>query len=201
MRFADDDRTVTQRLRTIRWSLRGAGLLIVGTILTSAWAGERLLQRHVHRLEESHASAVTLVQNRHHLQQEHQRLQQRLATLQQAYERLLEGVPATASESDFLSKLSELAAATQLTIRDFRPGTVASHDTHAEREIQLRAEGHHDSLCQFLAALQQTQRLNRVSHLRIGPAKPPEHHSLIDIHVAIAFDCQLPTASPSEDPR
>jgi Tfp pilus assembly protein PilO len=201
MRFADDDHTITQRLRTLRWSLRATALLIVGALLIAAWLSERLLQRHVQHLQKTHASAVTLVQNRDRLQHEHQQHQQRLANLRQRHEQLLERVPATASESEFLSKLSELAEDARLTLRDFRPGTVATHETHAEREIQLRAEGHHDSLCQFLAALQKTERLNRVSHLQIGPAKPPEQTSQIDIHVAIAFDCKLPTARPSEDPR
>lgn len=193
MLFADDHRTVLRRMTSIRWVIRVSALLLALAIIGVGWIGDAMLKRHLASLKRDHADAVALIKNRDSIHGHHTELQNQLATARNEYQSLLRRIPTTASEGGFLRELSLIAAECELTIRDFRPGRVSIHPTHSEKQIQLRAEGDHVSLCRFLAALQSTNRMSRVSHLTVGPAKKQDLTSAIDIHIEIAFEAKAQT--------
>lgn len=193
MLFPDDHRTVLRRITAIRWGVRASALLLAVAILGIGWIGDSLLKNYFRAQKENYTDAVALIENQDAIRHHYGELEARLEAERREYARLLQRIPTAASEGEFLRELSSIAADCDLTLRDFRPGRVSVHPTHSEKQIQLRAEGSHASLCRFLAALQTTNRMTRVSHLTVGPAKGPDSTSTIDLHIEIAFEAKVET--------
>ncbi len=98
---------------------------------------------------------------------EHQQLQHLVNLTEQQFDEAITRIPATAQESEFLAQISTLARNADLTIQEFRPGSVTEHATHRELEISLAASGPYRSLCEFLGGLDGLPRLCRVQSLSV----------------------------------
>lgn len=98
---------------------------------------------------------------------EHQQLQQQVDLTEQQFAEAITRIPETAQEGEFLAQVSTLARNAELTIREFRPGSVTEHATHRELEISLAASGPYRSLCEFLGGLDGLPRLCRVRSLTV----------------------------------
>jgi Tfp pilus assembly protein PilO len=86
------------------------------------------------------------------------------------FEQAMSRIPETSQESVFLGQLAKLAGKSKLNIGRFRPGQVYERKGYKELELNLSATASYSSLCRFLAGLETTPRLCRVTKLTIGEA-------------------------------
>jgi hypothetical protein len=77
-------------------------------------------------------------------------------------------IPDSVGTTEFLATLSQLAAATDLKIHEFRPGDEVDRTTHRELPIHLTGEASYDSLCRFLAGLEKVERLTQLTALQVN---------------------------------
>ena len=77
-------------------------------------------------------------------------------------------IPETAQKTEFLSQLSQLAAATGLKIHEFRPGDEVDRKTHRELSIHVTGEASYSSLCRFLAGMEKVERLTQLTALQVN---------------------------------
>jgi len=80
---------------------------------------------------------------------------------------LLDGIPESVQDSQFLGQVATLARDSELLLEQFRPGTIEKSGDYQQLEIELTASGTHASICRFLDGLQNLPRLCRVPELDI----------------------------------
>lgn len=109
---------------------------------------------------------------------------QTLAARQQV-DALSAKLPASPQETQFLQQLSELAAANQIALSDFRRGNIADYPEFKEIELRVRGAGGYAGLCRWLTELERLPRTFRVSQMTlVAPATSGSLCSVeLDIHL------------------
>lgn len=194
-----------------RLKLLGSGLHALGLAVTLAlaalgyalgiypvWDDIRLNRDRVAQLQ-------SLLENAPQVRAQHAAMQTTLAAIQKETEQLLRRIPAEPAEAEFLSQVSQAAAAAGLAIRDYQPGGVRQASDHWRLEVQLACTGSYRALCTFLDHVASLPRLARVSHLEIGTAWPSGGHPItLSMIVFFKLDPKgsgtKPDASPSPSP-
>lgn len=87
---------------------------------------------------------------------------------------LLDGIPESVQDSQFLGQVATLARESELLLEQFRPGNVEEAGEYQQLEIELTASGTHTSICRFLDGLQRLPRMCRVPELHIDASKDTE---------------------------
>lgn len=77
-------------------------------------------------------------------------------------------VPRDADAGEFLKQVTKIAAAEQLTIRDFTPEKPEKRDGYAEMRVTLRGSGSYASVCNFVDRLSKLKRLSKVKDLSLS---------------------------------
>ncbi len=161
-------------LVVLDWWLHGSGCLLTAGIAAGAWtAVDQFVNGRIERIDRRHAATSTFMTTAPEIEQEHRLLQAEVADRSIRFEELLGRIPPEVRESEFLAQIDELAKKCELTIRDYRPGSIASQTRHSELEIQLSAEGNYAALCQFLAGIHALPRMSRVTALQVAAASEP----------------------------
>lgn len=99
---------------------------------------------------------------------------------------LLDGIPESAHDSQFLGQVATLARDSELLLEQFRPGKVEKVDEYQQLEIELSASGTHAAICRFLHGLEGLPRMCRVPELHIE-ANTEEEVFPITLKVLIFF--------------
>jgi len=80
---------------------------------------------------------------------------------------VLERIPETADEGQFLAQLTELAGRCELTVQNYRPGVAEKKPTYSQMDIALGADGTYEELCRFVAGLESLPRFCRLAGLSV----------------------------------
>lgn len=87
---------------------------------------------------------------------------------------LLDGIPESVQDSQFLGQVATLARESDLLLEQFRPGSIEKVGDYQQLEIELTASGTHTSICRFLDGLQRLPRMCRVPELHIDASRETE---------------------------
>lgn len=80
---------------------------------------------------------------------------------------VLERIPESADEGQFLAQITELAGSCELKLHNYRPGVPDKKPTYSQIDIRLDAEGTYDEICRFLAGLEALPRFCRLAGLSV----------------------------------
>ena len=94
-------------------------------------------------------------------------LQKRAQAVHDEIRMVLEQIPDSERESDFLAQLTDLADRVGLSILDFRPGATVERRDFSERIVDVAAEGNYASICRFLNELDGLPRLCSVVRMEV----------------------------------
>ena len=97
----------------------------------------------------------------------HDVLSREAADLEQRRREVLERIPETADEAQFLGQVTELAGRCQLKLNDYRPGITEKKPAYSQVDIALAAEGSYEQLCRFLAGLESLPRFCRLAGVTV----------------------------------
>ncbi len=151
----------------------------------------RPMQLEHQRIEEQTADCTLILNSADRIRYENIRLNSRLPDVERRLGIMMQRIPNSPRESDFLGQLTRLAERTQLNIRDYRPGVIVRKDTHSELEIKLSSVGSYAGICQFLDEVARIPRLCRVSGLEIRASNTSGEAYLIDMTFRIYFAAVL----------
>ncbi|MGH7128193.1 MAG: type 4a pilus biogenesis protein PilO [Planctomycetaceae bacterium] len=98
---------------------------------------------------------------------------------------LLSRMPETPEESEFLAQLTQLAVRTGVLLREFQPSAAAANDSFQELEIRVSAESDYESLCRFLAGVNDLPRLCRLTALDLAVADDPGGPYRVEMGIVI----------------
>jgi Tfp pilus assembly protein PilO len=107
------------------------------------------------------------ITNRDAITSDTARLRQERADYETRLETLLNGIPESVQDSQFLGQVATLARESELLLEQFRPGTIESVGEYQQLEIELTASGTHKSICRFLDGLAKLPRMCRVPEIHI----------------------------------
>lgn len=153
------------------WGLHVAGgVAAVGIALGVQGVIGRALDAEVAALHAQRDEAERLVVRGEAIRAERELLRQRADATKGEIRTVLERIPDTARESDFLAQLTALAGRVGLHVVDFRPGAVNRHPNYSERTIELAARGEYPSICRFLEGLHDLSRLSTTVQMQVDAA-------------------------------
>jgi Tfp pilus assembly protein PilO len=168
--------------------LHGAGLLATLALLAlAAWvvvapleARRAESQRQAHKLERLSAGRLRIERQHAELTAELEAVQRRKAELRR---RITDG----AREGEFLRQISEVTTAVGLRLVSFQPGGVAQRGQYGSMRVQLACDGRFESICRFLAQLDELPRLATIERMDIASPARGEIYSFkltLDIYFA-----------------
>jgi Tfp pilus assembly protein PilO len=102
-----------------------------------------------------------------HVSERHDKLSREAADHEERRREVLERIPETADEAQFLGQLTELAVRCQLKTGDYRPGPPEKKRAYSQMDIALAAEGSYEQLCRFLSGLETLPRFCRLAGLTV----------------------------------
>jgi Tfp pilus assembly protein PilO len=121
----------------------------------------------------------------------------------EVYERrrreVLERIPETADEGQFLAQLTELAGRCELKLENYRPGTAEQKPTYSQIDVVLDAAGTYEQLCRFVAGLESLPRFCRLAGLTVDQAESESDLLKITFTLRIFF-ASTPGPSTSAKP-
>ncbi|MDX1962339.1 MAG: type 4a pilus biogenesis protein PilO [Pirellulales bacterium] len=189
--------TNNQALRLWSGCLHAAGASVALLILWFAsWC-----QHMIHTQYEQRAAHATelreLLQRSGKLNAHTKKLERELAAAQDGLAAIHERLAPVAAEAEFLGYLSELALATQVNIKEFRPGRVVGTTHNSALELQIRAQGTFAEICHFLDGISRLPRMCYVSNLSINEPPQPRGDCNIEIQLRFPVAGNLPLVSPN----
>lgn len=119
------------------------------------------LQKEITEIQQSISEIPKKVK---HLEQLHQKLNQRQAFIN----RLTKRIPSDRDTHDVLQRVALLAKQSALTVSELNPGEFVSQETYLRQPFVLDVSGQYSGLVHFLNGLDQEQRLFTVSDVSIS---------------------------------
>jgi Tfp pilus assembly protein PilO len=123
------------------------------------------------------------VQNAPIIRQQHSAVSEKLRYLKKRIADVQQRVPRDADAGAFLKDVTELAAAEQLSLKDFQPEKPVDRNGFAEMQVTLKGQGSYGSICTFLHRLSGLKRLSKVKDLTLsageGAAEYPMTATLV----------------------
>jgi Tfp pilus assembly protein PilO len=113
--------------------------------------------------------------------------QRRLQSVQQEAGTLRARLPDSVQDTQFLQQVSELARQSDVTLGDFRPGTLAKFPSHSELEVKLHGEGAYEPVCRFLAGLQRLGRAYRITQFNLTSSASQDVRCRLEVELRLAF--------------
>jgi Tfp pilus assembly protein PilO len=108
--------------------------------------------------------------NKEQIAEDHARLESRLAVLQSAATATEKRMPRHVSSQEFIDRATRLAQSLELKVEMCTAAAPQTHPTHTQVEVTCRMLGSYASVCRFLAGIDQSSQISKVSHLEIDTA-------------------------------
>ena len=105
--------------------------------------------------------------------------QSQVADLERRLDSLRAVLPDEKDAADLLNRMQTVAAQSNLTIKTFKPGVIATKQLHAEWPIQLDLEGTYHNLATFFDRVSKFTRIVNVTGVDIKGRDKPESNSTI----------------------
>ena len=102
------------------------------------------------------------------ISQKRQQLEAELSVAEQTTTKLLQRIPTSPRESDFLAQVCHLSNEVGMEVADYHPGVVDRRENHHEMEVRLSMRGTYESLCKFLEQVDGVPRLCRLIQLDVS---------------------------------
>lgn len=80
---------------------------------------------------------------------------------------LVQRIPNTPHESNFLEQLANVAASSDVDIRDFNPGNTIQQGKHSQLEIYIVGSASYEGICRFLDGLAKLPRLCQIASFEV----------------------------------
>lgn len=153
---------------TLGWVSHAAGLavaagLCVAVVAFVMWP----LQTRARQVEKRTVMLDDLLRDGPQIRAESQRLNEELAVMEDRVEQMLDRIPETPREADFLAELSELADANNLEIVEYRPDGITSGTPHSRLAVTVFIDGTYAGVCRFLGGVTHLSRRSQVTRLSI----------------------------------
>lgn len=85
---------------------------------------------------------------------------------------LVQRIPNTPHEANFLEQLASVAAESNVDLRDFNPGNTIQQGKHSQLEIYVVGNASYEGICKFLDGLAKLPRLCQIASFEItSPSK------------------------------
>ncbi len=168
-------------------SLRG--LFLTGSLALTLIACVAIAHGHqrLSSLKTNMADRIELLSQLENVRAQAASLDQQVTDTSQACEVMRARLPDRAAESEFLTLLSASADQFDVTLGDFRPGSIQTRPNASQMELRLRATGSYAGLCQWLDHMTELPRIVHIHHLTlIGPAAPGGDCT-VDLQLMIIF--------------
>jgi len=120
--------------------------------------------------------------------------------LETRLERLKAVLPDQKDYGDLLKNLQTLAAQSNLTIRNFKPGAVVTRQLHVEWPITMELDGTYHNLGLFFDRLSKFARIINVGNVRIRAKDRPDPNSTISVTCVATTFVLLESAKPAAQP-
>jgi Tfp pilus assembly protein PilO len=172
------------------WSRSLHGLGFAGTLAAAAGLAAILyfpLQMREAALDAKLSGAWQLLHDSDAISAQHAEAKSSLAKAEERIRTIREQIPETAEEARFLSQLSGLAEGLKFQVLDYRPGSPEPHDFCRQIRVQLRGRGDYESLCRFIAGLDQLPRLCRATGLAIDSTRAGADGYDVEMTLTIFF--------------
>lgn len=176
-----------RKLQTTGWLWHALGLS--ATFAVMLLASQIIYQptlRERARLADELESLESLAAQSDEIMATNKRLREDLARMESQLTSMLERIPESPREADFLAQISELADDVGLQIVDYRPGTISELSKYNRMQVNLTSRGSYASICRFLNRLSRMSRLCRVTKLVID-AKQQEPPYRVEMTLAVYF--------------
>jgi Tfp pilus assembly protein PilO len=117
----------------------------------------------------------------------YEKLAQEAEIHEQRRREVLERIPESADEGQFLAQLTELAGKCELEVRNYRPGAAEKKLTYSQMDITLDADGTYEELCRFAAGLESLPRFCRLAGLSVDRQESESNALRITFTLRIFF--------------
>jgi Tfp pilus assembly protein PilO len=181
--------------------LHYAGLLATVLCATACYSLLHAPTMHAKADTSSRIQEVLLsVQNAPLIREQHQKAAATLAEVTSRITEVQRRVPREADSGAFLKEVTQIAAAEQVTIRDFQPEQPALKSGYAELAVTLNAEGSFAGICTFIDRLNKLERLSKVKDLKVSATEDETDYPMTAT-LLIYFALQNETAKPVQEDR
>jgi Tfp pilus assembly protein PilO len=164
-----DQSSTDNTLRRMRIMLHVACLAVaVGILFVAGFAIYKPVHAEETRVRNVTTSTESFLSRKDEFKKDSTTLETRQRESEILFAEAMTRIPETAQKTEFLAQLSQLGAATELKIHDFRPGDEVDRKTHRELSIHVTGEASYSSLCRFLAGLEKVERLTQLTALQVN---------------------------------
>lgn len=168
-------RQLIDRTRRFNRLADGLGIVVLMTSVLLVWLFIiRPVDASLERDGKRRETALQDIANRDLIAGEAARLRIARADFETRLKTLLDGIPESVQDSQFLGQVATLARESELLLEQFRPGTIETVGEYQQLDIELTASGTHASICRFLDGLEKLPRMCRVPELHIDASKENE---------------------------
>lgn len=149
-----------------------------------------------HKVDRLTAGRVRVERRHRELADELEAVERRKAELRR---RITDGT----REGEFLRQVSEVAAEVGLRVVSFQPGAVSKRGQYGTMQVQLVCDGRYDSICRFLAELDDLPRLTTIERMDItAPVRGDVYSIKLSLDIYFASSGTIATAPQiQETPR
>ncbi len=179
--------------RPTNTGLHGLMMLLTLTLVAAGWLVSMGIHRQVLAAENQEIAERELLEEAAQFEATQHSLLEELGHLQKQISLLQDTLPDSPNEAAYLSQLSVLASHCDVTMSDFRPGSVLTQPQFKEIELRLRCSGTYANLCRWFAGLKSLPRIARISHVNIAAPAGPELTCAVDLQLNLVFAVQAST--------
>ncbi|NQT17616.1 MAG: type 4a pilus biogenesis protein PilO [Planctomycetes bacterium] len=168
-----------RRLRLLSWLLNGLGALAaVAIVVTVQFLVFRPLDARLAAFTRRTQQLERLLSMEEKSREEHARLRKELTAAREQATLVKDRIPDEPREAEFMAQVSELAGESDVTIQDYRPGTVIPKGAYSTMRVDLVCEGNHEGICGIVDGLRELPRHSTVDRLEIDSQEAKEKYAL-----------------------
>lgn len=151
------------------WMIHLIGASVVTAVGASFYFGHFLPSaRDQADRRERMAQLHALMANKEQIGEEHSQLKARLAELQKRSATIRKRMPSRSPAQDFIERATQLAGLCDLDMEMCTASAPQAASTHSQVEVTCRLRGRYASICRYLAAIDQTAQVSRISRLEVS---------------------------------
>ena len=187
-----------QKIKRLGWTFHGLGLVMVGAVANMTLSSFFVpIDSNSAHIRGQQVALQRILDREHEICGDHERLTKTLQQTQQQFDMLMQRIPATPEEAEFLAAVAELADEVDFDIREYRSGLITASTEHQKLEVVLSAAATYESLCHFLNGLDHLPRHSSVSGLQILNQHADEYYN-VEVTLRIYFAPSVAVENDSE---